>query len=56
LDILAQRHRKQVIQPGSGVLFDLTGSYQTVLIISAVMAAIAAVSVMLIRQKREVVS
>jgi len=41
---------------GGGVLFDLTGSYQTVLIISAVMAAIAAVSAMLIRQKREVVS
>ncbi len=41
---------------GGGVLFDLTGSYQTVLIISAVMAAIAAVSAMLIRQRREVVS
>ena len=41
---------------GGGVLFDLTGSYQTVLMISAVMAAIAAVSAMLIRQKREVVS
>jgi predicted MFS family arabinose efflux permease len=41
---------------GGGVLFDLTGSYQRVLIISAVMAAIAAVSAMLIRQRREVVS
>ena len=41
---------------GGGVLFDLTGSYQTVLIISAVMAAIAAVSAMLIRQRRETVS
>ena len=41
---------------GGGVLFDLTGSYQTVLILSAVMAGIAAISVMLIRQKREVVS
>ncbi len=41
---------------GGGVLFDLTGSYQTVLIISAVMAAIAAVSTMLIRQRREAVS
>jgi len=41
---------------GGGVLFDLTGSYQTVLVISAVMAAIAVVSAMLIRQRREVVS
>ena len=38
---------------GGGVLFDLTGSYQTVLILSAVMAAIAVVSAMLIRQRRE---
>ena len=38
---------------GGGVLFDLTGSYQMVLIISAVMAAIAVVSAMLIRQRRE---
>jgi len=38
---------------GGGVLFDLTGSYQTVLTISAVMAAIAVVSAMLIRQRRE---
>jgi predicted MFS family arabinose efflux permease len=38
---------------GGGILFDLTGSYQTVLIISAVMAAIAVVSAMLIRQRRE---
>jgi MFS family permease len=41
---------------GGGVLFDLTGTYQTVLIISAVMAAIAVVSAMLIRPRREVVS
>jgi MFS family permease len=41
---------------GGGVLFDLTGSYQTVLILSAVMAGIAAISVMLIRQRRETVS
>lgn len=41
---------------GGGVLFDLTGSYQAVLAISAVMAAIAVVSVMLIREKREAVS
>jgi MFS family permease len=41
---------------GGGVLFDLTGSYQVVLVISAVMAAMAAVSTMLIRQRREVVS
>jgi MFS family permease len=41
---------------GGGVLFDLTGSYQTVLIISAVMAGIAAVSAMLIRERRETVS
>jgi len=40
---------------GGGILFDLTGSYQTVLIISAVMAGIAVVSTMLIRQRREVV-
>ena len=40
---------------GGGVLFDLTGSYQTVLILSAVMAAIAVVSAMLIRQRREAV-
>lgn len=41
---------------GGGVLFDLTGSYQAALGISAVMAAIAVVSVMLIREKREAVS
>jgi MFS family permease len=41
---------------GGGVLFDLTGSYQAVLVISAILAAIAAVSTMLIRQKRQVVS
>jgi MFS family permease len=41
---------------GGGVLFDLTGSYETVLSISAVMAAIAAVSAMLIRQRRETAS
>jgi MFS family permease len=41
---------------GGGVVFDLTGSYQTVLIISAVMAGIAAISAMLIRQRREAVS
>jgi MFS family permease len=38
---------------GGGVLFDLTGSYQAVLIISAVMAAIAVVSVMLIGRRPE---
>ena len=41
---------------GGGVLFDLSGSYQAALALSAVMAAIAAVSVMLIREKREAVS
>lgn len=41
---------------GGGVLFDLTGSYQAVLVISAILAAIAAVSTMLIRQRRQVVS
>jgi len=41
---------------GGGVLFDLSGSYQAALALSAVMAAIAVVSVMLIREKREVVS
>lgn len=41
---------------GGGVLFDLTGSYQAVLVISAILAAIAAVSTMLIRQRREAVS
>jgi len=41
---------------GGGVLFDLTGSYQTVLVISAVMAAIATISTMLIRERREGVS
>jgi MFS family permease len=41
---------------GGGALFDLTGSYQAVLVISTVMTAIAAVSTMLIRQRREVVS
>jgi MFS family permease len=40
---------------GGGVLFDLTGSYQTALILSAFMAAIAVVSAMLIRQRREAV-
>ena len=40
---------------GGGVLFDLTGSYQTVLIISAVMAATAVASAMLIRQRRETI-
>jgi MFS family permease len=34
---------------GGGALFDLTGSYQAVLILSAVMAAVAVVSTMLIR-------
>jgi predicted MFS family arabinose efflux permease len=38
---------------GGGVIFDLTGSYQAVLIISAVMALIAVGSAMLIRQRRE---
>jgi MFS family permease len=38
---------------GGGVLFDLTGSYRIVLIISAAMAAMAVVSVMLIRPRRE---
>ena len=41
---------------GGGVLFDMTGSYQAVLVISAILAAIAAVSTMLIRQRRQVVS
>jgi len=41
---------------GGGVLYDMTGSYQAVLVISAIMAAIAAVSTMLIRQRREMVS
>jgi len=41
---------------GGGVLFDLTGSYETVLFISAALALIAAVSAMLIRQRREAVS
>jgi predicted MFS family arabinose efflux permease len=41
---------------GGGILFDLTGSYKTVLLISTVMAAIAAISTMLIRQRRETVS
>jgi MFS family permease len=41
---------------GGGFLFDLTGSYQTVLVISAVMAAIAMGSVMMIHQRREAVS
>jgi len=41
---------------GGGVLFDLTGSYRAVLVLSAVMTAMAAVSTMLIRQKREGVS
>ena len=40
---------------GGGVLFDVTGSYQAVLIISAVMAAIAVASAMMIRQERETV-
>jgi MFS family permease len=40
---------------GGGVLFDLTGSYQTVLVISAIMAALAAVSTMMIRERRETV-
>jgi hypothetical protein len=34
----------------------MTGSYQAVLVISAILAAIAAVSTMLIRQRRQVVS
>jgi MFS family permease len=41
---------------GGGVLFDMTGSYQAVLVVSAILAAIAAVSTMLIRQRRQVVS
>jgi len=41
---------------GGGALFDLTGSYQAVLVISAIMAAIAAVGTMMIRQRRETVS
>lgn len=41
---------------GGGVLFDLTGSYHAVLVISAVMAAIAVVSALVIRQRRETVS
>lgn len=41
---------------GGGALFDLTGSYQAVLVISAVMAAIAVVSVMVIHQRQEAVS
>jgi MFS family permease len=38
---------------GGGILFDLTGSYQTVLVISSVMAAIAMGSAMLIPQRGE---
>ena len=38
---------------GGGVLFDLTGSYQAVLIVSAVMAAVAVGSAMLLHEKRE---
>lgn len=41
---------------GGGVLFDLTGSYQTVLVVSAVLAAMAAGSTLLIRERRERVS
>ena len=41
---------------GGGVLYDMTGSYQTVLVISAILAAIAAVSTMLFRQRRETIS